>query len=92
MKKEEFVKAYAENANVTKKDAAELTDAFLKTVEQGLKEDGVVQLTGFGSFSVKEVAAREGHNPKNPSEKIQIPARNQVSFSSGAVLKRSINE
>jgi DNA-binding protein HU-beta len=49
-----------------------------------------VQFSGFGKFSVSHRAAREGVDPRNPGQKIQIPARKVPRFQAGAQLKRSV--
>ena len=59
-------------------------------VNDALADGDKVQLVGFGSFEVKERAAREGHNPKT-GEAIQIPESKKVSFSASKSLKDSVN-
>jgi DNA-binding protein HU-beta len=60
----------------------------LDGITAGIKKDGLVQLIGFGTFSVKERAAREGRNPLT-GEKIKIKASKTVSFKVGAGLKET---
>jgi len=93
MTKTDLVKAMAKNSSVklTQNEATEVINTVLNLITEGLRTDGVVQLTGFGTFKAREVAAREGHNPKNPAEKILIPARKQPSFAAGAQLKKDLN-
>jgi DNA-binding protein HU-beta len=95
MTKTDLVKALAkaemESLSLTNKQAQEVIDTLIEVITDGLKEDNVVQITNFGTFKAKEVPEHEGHNPKNPSEKITIPARIQVSFSSGNGLKENLN-
>jgi len=95
MTKTDLVKALAktpmENVKLTQNEANTVVNTILDLITAGLREDGIVQITGFGTFKAREVAAREGHNPKNPAEKILIPARKQPSFTSGAQLKKDLN-
>ena len=95
MTKTDLVKALAkypmENVKLTQNDAAEVVNAMLEVITEGLRTDGLVQITGFGSFKSKYVEERIGHNPKNPDEKITIPGRYQPSFTSGAQLKKDLN-
>lgn len=91
MTKVEFINAFVKKANVSKKDAEKYVKAFLETVVDGLNNDNLVQLTGFGSFKKRKVEEREGHNPKNVEEKIIIPASNRVTFTPGRSLKDAVN-
>ena len=72
----------------SKAAAARAVDAVLDGITAGIKKDGLVQLIGFGTFSVKERAAREGRNPLT-GEKIKIKASKTVSFKVGAGLKET---
>ena len=65
MNKQELISAIAENANLTKKDAEAALTAFISAVEDALKKGDKVQLVGFGSFEVRERAARTGRNPQS---------------------------
>lgn len=95
MTKMDIVKALAksnmETVELTQDQAKEVLDTTLSVITEALKTDGLAQITGFGTFKCKDVEAREGHNPRNPEEKIMIPARKQVSFSAGAQLKADVN-
>jgi DNA-binding protein HU-beta len=64
MNKGELIKAMAEKAGFTNKDAAAAYEAFVATVTDALKAGDKVQLVGFGTFEVKEVAAKTGINPQ----------------------------
>jgi len=77
--------------NLTRAQASEIVDVVADIIIEGLNEEGQVQFSGFGTLKCKDVPARIGHNPKDPSVKINIPARRQVTFSAGSILKEAIN-
>ncbi len=70
----------------TKAAAERAVKAILAAVEAGIKKDGAVQLIGFGTFTVKKRAARQGRNPAT-GEAIKIKASTSVGFKAGAALK-----
>ena len=82
----------AEKTGLTKKDTEALLGAFTSTVEEALVEGDKVQLVGFGTFEVRERAARKGRNPRNPQEEIDIPASKAPAFKAGKSLKEVINK
>lgn len=86
MNKAELINAVAEKADVSKKDAEAVISATLETITAALKEGDKVQLVGFGSFEVKERAARIGRNPKT-KEAIEIPASKAPVFKPSKALK-----
>lgn len=90
MSKTELVEFIAKTANLTKADAARALDATIQGVTQGLKSEGRVALVGFGTFSAKERAARDGINPLTKA-KIRIPAKTVASFKAGSKLKEALN-
>ena len=90
MTKAELVEFVAENADLTKADAARALDATIAGVTAGLKKEGKVSLVGFGTFSAKKRAAREGINPLT-KEAIKIPAKTVASFKAGSKLKDALN-
>ena len=90
MNKGEFIKVMAEKAGFTQKDAAAAYDAFVATVTEALKAGDKVQLIGFGSFEVKEVAAKEGINPKT-QEKVKIAACKKPVMKFGKAYKDLFN-
>ena len=90
MTKQEFVDAMASRAGLTNRDAAKAVDAFLDTVTDTLRRGGEVAFTGFGKFSTQHRAARQGVNPRNPSEKVTIPAATVPKFSAGSQLKQAV--
>lgn len=90
MSKNELVEFIAEEAGLSKAAAGKALDAMLKGVEKGLKKDGKVALVGFGTFSSKKRAGREGINPLT-KEPMKIPAKNVVSFKAGSKLKEAVN-
>lgn len=91
MTKQEFVDAVAHKAGLSKRDAGAAVDAFLGVVEGALKAGDSVTFTGFGKFHTTHRAAREGVNPRNPSEKVQIKAATVPKFSAGSNLKKAVN-
>ena len=86
MNKTELVAAMAEQAGLSKKDAERALNAFTDVVKEELKNDGKVQLVGFGTFEVSKRAAREGRNPQT-GEKTQIAASKVSKFKSSKALK-----
>ena len=90
MNKTELVNVVAAEAAVSKKDAEAAVTATLNAIAEALKAGDKVQLVGFGTFEVKERAAREGRNPKT-GEKITIAASKHPAFTAGKALKDSIN-
>ena len=90
MSKTELVEFVAEKAGLTKADAGRAVDAFVEGVTKGLKKEGKVALVGFGTFSAKKRAAREGINPLT-KEPIKIAAKTVASFKAGRKLKYDLN-
>ncbi len=90
MSKTELVEIIAEEAGLSKAAATKALDATLKGIEKGLKDSGKVTLVGFGTFSSKKRAARDGINPLT-KEPLHIPAKNVVSFKAGSKLKDAVN-
>ena len=91
MNKLELVSAIAEQANLTKKDAEAALKAFVDSVEGSLKKGEKVQLVGFGTFEVRERAARVGRNPQTGAE-MKIDAAKVLTFKAGKALKELINK
>ncbi|MDO4798885.1 MAG: HU family DNA-binding protein [Bacillota bacterium] len=91
MNKAELVASIAEKSGLTKKDSEGALNAFMKSVEEELVKGGKVQLVGFGTFEVRERKARQGRNPKDPKQTINIPASKAPVFKSGKALKEVIN-
>lgn len=92
MNKAELVAKMAAKCDLTKKDTEAALNAFMTCVEDALIEGEKVQLVGFGSFETRERAAREGRNPKNPSETIEIQASKAPVFKAGKGLKEKVNK
>ena len=88
MNKTELINAVAA-AGFTKKDADKAVAAVFGAIEGALAKGEKVQLIGFGTFEVKERAARTGHNPKTGAA-IEIAAAKVPSFKAGAALKTAI--
>lgn len=90
MTKQDLVAGAAQAAGVTKKDAGAVLEAILDHITKTLKKGDTVTITGFGTFRVSHRAARTGVNPRNPSEKIKIPAMKLPAFKAGKTLKEAI--
>jgi DNA-binding protein HU-beta len=88
--KQEFVDAVASKAGISRRDAGNAVDAVLDTITDTLKRGDAVTFTGFGKFSTAHRAAREGVNPRNPSQKVHIPAATVPKFSAGSQLKTAV--
>ena len=90
MNRQDFVGEISRRTNLNRHDADRAVQAFLDTVTDQLKRGGDVSFTGFGKFTVAERAARTGVNPRNPSEKVEIPAARVPKFSAGSALKSAV--
>ncbi len=90
MNKTDLVNVVAAEAELSKKAAETAVNATFDAIAAALKAGDKVQLIGFGTFEVKEVAAREGRNPKT-GETITIPAAKKPAFSASKVLKDQVN-
>lgn len=85
-----FIKKMAEKTHMTQSDCEKAYQSFLTTLSEGLKAGCRVPFIGFGTFEIKDRAAREGRNPKT-GEKLTIAARKAVTFSAGKELKETVN-
>jgi len=86
MNKTELINAIADKADLSKADAGRAVDAFFEVVGKALKKKDKVSLVGFGTFLVRERAARAGRNPKTGAT-IKIKASKTPSFKAGKALK-----
>ena len=91
MNKADLVGKVAEKAGLTKKDAEKAINAFVASVQDALVKKDKVQLIGFGTFEVKERAARTGRNPQT-GEAIKIAASKAPVFKVGKALKDAVNK
>lgn len=90
MNKAELIANVAGSADISKKDAEKAINAFIENIQGALKKGEKVQLVGFGTFEVRERAARKGRNPQTNKE-ITIPASKVPAFKVGKALKDAIN-
>ena len=90
MNKSELIDAIASSADLSKASAGRALDAAIEAITSELKKGGQVSLVGFGTYSVKQRAARTGRNPQTGAT-IQIKAANIPSFKAGKALKDAVN-
>ena len=90
MNKQELIAVIADNADLTKAQAARALDAFEDAVASTLQDGETVKLVGFGTFKTSERAARTARNPKTGAE-VAVPAKTHVSFVAGKGLKEAVN-
>jgi DNA-binding protein HU-beta len=90
MNKGQLVDKIAENSEITKAAAERALNSMLEAVTEELANDGQVALVGFGTFSVRERAARKGRNPQTGAE-IQIQKAIIPNFKPGKALKDACN-
>lgn len=89
MNKSELIEAIASSAQLSKADAGRALEGFTNAITQALQAGDTISLIGFGTFSVKERAARKGRNPKTGQE-IDIAASKVPDFKAGKGLKDAI--
>ncbi|MFA6866569.1 MAG: HU family DNA-binding protein [Clostridia bacterium] len=90
MNKGQFIKAIAEKSALSQKDAAAAYEALFAVVTDALKAGDKIQLAGFGTFELREKAAREGFNPATRA-KVQIPACKAPALKFGKAYKELFN-
>ncbi|MFX3658691.1 MAG: HU family DNA-binding protein [Ectobacillus sp.] len=89
MNKTELVKRVAETAELSQKEATAAVNAVFEAVTKALAEGEKVQLIGFGTFEVRDRAARTGRNPQT-GEEMTIPATKVPAFKAGNELKEEV--
>ena len=89
MNKTELIAAVAESAGLTKKDTERVVNACLDAITAALQQGDKVQISGFGTFEVKDREARIGRNP-HTKEAIEIPATRVPSFKASQALKDTV--
>ena len=87
--RQELTKRIASQTGLTQKKAGEVLEATLDTIRDSLNSGHEVRLVGFGSFKVRESAARKGVNPRD-RKPIHVPAKNRVRFSPGKELSEAV--
>lgn len=90
MNKGDLIEVVADDAGLSKADATRAVDAMITAVTKALKTGKQVALVGFGTFSVKKRAARQGRNPRT-GQTIQIAASKVPGFKAGKALKDAVN-
>jgi DNA-binding protein HU-beta len=90
MNKSELINSIASKSGLNKKNSEAALNAFISSVEETLKANDKVTLVGFGTFEVRERAARKGRNPQTKQE-ITIPASKAPVFKAGKGLKDNVN-
>jgi len=91
MNKTELVAAVAEKAALSKKDAEKAVNAVVDAITGALADGDKVQLVGFGTFEVRERAARTGKNPRTGAA-IKIAASKVPAFKAGQAFKNTVNK
>ena len=90
MNKAELISDVSDAAEVSKADAGRAVDAVIDVITKALKKGDTVTLVGFGTFSVRKRAARQGRNPQT-GETIKIKASKNPAFKAGKALKDAVN-
>lgn len=91
MNKTELIAAVAEKTDLSKKDADAAVSAVLGAITDALKAGDKIQLVGFGTFEVRNRAAKQGRNPRT-GETMTVPASKVPAFKAGKALKDAIAE
>jgi len=89
MNKSDLIEVMAEAGDISKTAAGRALDALTDAIAVALKQGGTVSVIGFGTFSVKERAARTGRNPQTGAT-IEIAASKTPSFKAGKALKDAV--
>ena len=90
MNKGDFISGVADTAELSKADGARAVDAMIEVIKKALKKGDTITLVGFGTFSVRKRAARQGRNPQTGAT-IKIKASKNPAFKAGKALKDAVN-
>ncbi|MBQ6633129.1 MAG: HU family DNA-binding protein [Ruminococcus sp.] len=91
MKKSELIAAVAAKGGYSKKDAEKALDAVVNTITESLANGEKISIVGFGSFEVRERAAKESINPAT-KQPIHVPAKKVPAFKAGKALKEAVDK
>ncbi len=91
MNKQQFIKAFADKAQFTQKDAGIAFEAMAETIAEALQAGEKIQIAGFGTFSMKKKAAKEGINPLT-KEKVSVPAKDVPVFKFGDSFRDTVSK
>lgn len=90
MNKQDLIELIANRVKVSKRASANMLDTFIGEITNQLRSGRKVTVTGFGTFTVSNRSARSGVNPRNPEERISIPALKTPHFKAGKTFKEAI--
>jgi DNA-binding protein HU-beta len=90
MNKSQLIKSVADKSELSQKQVSEAWNLIEATIVESLKAGEKVQLSGFGTFEVRERAERKGRNPK-PGDVVSVPACKYLAFVSAKAVKESLN-
>jgi len=90
MNKTELIEAMADAADISKAAAGRALDGMIDAITQAIKAGDSVSIIGFGTFTLRERAARKGRNPKT-GETIEIAASKSPAFKAGKAFKDAVN-
>jgi DNA-binding protein HU-beta len=90
MNKSELIEAMADSADISKAAAGRALDGLIEAITNAVKNDDPVSIVGFGTFMLRERAARTGRNPKTGKE-IEIAASKSPAFKAGKAFKDAVN-
>lgn len=91
MNKQQFIKAFADKAQFTQKDAGIAFEAMAETIAEALQAGEKIQIAGFGTFSMKKKAAKEGINPLT-KEKVSVPEKDVPVFKFGDSFRDTVSK
>lgn len=92
MTKQQLVAAIARRSDLSSGQAGRAVEAFVEVVTGELTRGGDVSIPGFGKFTTQQRAARTGVNPRDPSQKVEIPAARVPKFAAGSALKTAVKQ
>lgn len=90
MNKSELINVVSQNSEISKKDVEAVVNATISAIADAMASGDKVQLLGFGTFEVKDVAAREARNPRT-GETVQVEACKKPAFTASKALKDAVN-
>lgn len=91
MNKTELIQAVAKAAGLSNSKATHVVSTVIGEIGGALAKGDKVQIAGFGTFEVRQRAAREARNPQDPTKKVKVPARKVPAFRAGKALKDKVS-